>query len=141
MCHVLYTSQNLKISQSLTIWISTYLSCLFTEYTWKKVDIPWNMKCPLYAQVFEHLILSLLAQFWECGTSVHSSWDEFFLKEAVTLGQSQVCTLRLHFLSCHSASKNCIMSSLPDRLCTLKPWDISLPPSGCFLSSICSDTR
>ena len=63
MCHVLYTSQNLKISQSLTISISTNLSCLFTEYTWKKVDIPWNMTCPLYAQVFDHLILSLLAQF------------------------------------------------------------------------------
>lgn len=63
MCHVLYTSQNLKISQTLTISISTYLSCFFTEYTWKKVDIPWNMKCPLYPQVFDHLILSLLAQF------------------------------------------------------------------------------
>lgn len=131
-------SKNISIPNDMNIYI------FIMSFHWiymEKSRHTLEYEMPLYAQVFEYLILSLLAQFWECGTSVHSSWDEFFLKEAVTLGQSQVCTLRLHFLSCHSASKNCIMSSLPDRLCTLKPWDISLPPSGCFLSSICSDTR
>lgn len=141
MCHVLYTSQTLMITQYLMISISAYLSSLFTEYIWEKVNMHWNVKCPLYAQVFEYLIPSLVAQFWESvELSVHSG-DEFFLKEVVTLGQPQVCILRLHFLSCHSASKNSMMFSLSDRLCTLKPWDISFPPSRCFLSTICSDTR
>lgn len=131
-------SKNISIPNDMNIYI---FIMSFHRIYMEKSRHTLEYEMPLYAQVFEYLILSLLAQFWECGTSVHSSWDEFFLKEAVTLGQSQVCTLRLHFLSCHSASKNCIMSSLPDRLSTLKPWDISLPPSGCFLSSICSDTR
>lgn len=122
MCHVLYIFQTLMISQYLIISICTNLSCLFPEYIWKRVNMHWNVKCPLYAQVFEHLIPSLVAQFWESvELSVHSG-DEFFLKEVVTLGQPQVCILRLHFLSCHSASKNS-MFSLSDWLCTLKPWD------------------
>lgn len=142
---VLYVSCVIYISNSDDISISNYINMYkfimsFTEYIWKRVNMHWNVKCPLYAQVFEHLIPSLVAQFWESvELSVHSG-DEFFLKEVVTLGQPQVCILRLYFLSCHSASKNS-MFSLSDWLCTLKPWDIIFPPSHCFLSSICSDTR